>query len=203
MNTKSSLATLRLVTAGLLLLGTGCQTVERYSLTYRLWDNEDLRKWSEPAPNPNLALFETTNRTAVLVQYDALSEKRSTVLRRTFYLYPNQARIASATKPKWVKPSLADGMKPIAVLPAQSAATNRPPALSAYAVVSKEAREFTLYWPRELKETFALPVYAETSGTPTRVLLTPFAVAGDAVLVGVVAGVVGFLMWIESGAPTH
>ena len=29
--------------AGLLLLGTGCQTVEKYSLTYRVWDNDDWR----------------------------------------------------------------------------------------------------------------------------------------------------------------
>jgi hypothetical protein len=56
------------------LLLTGCTTVEKYSLTYRLWDNGDLRKWSEPAPNPNLALFEATNAADVLVQYDALKQ---------------------------------------------------------------------------------------------------------------------------------
>ena len=57
--------------AAFALLLTSCTTVEKYSLTYRVWDNDDWRKWSEPAPNPNLALFQSTNYTDVLVQYDA------------------------------------------------------------------------------------------------------------------------------------
>jgi hypothetical protein len=203
MKVKSSVAMLKLVAAGLLLLGTGCQTVEKYSLTYRVWDNGDWRKFSEPAPNPNLALFEATNRADVLVQYDALSEKRSTVKRRAYYLQQNEARIAAGKKPTWVRPSVADGMKPIAVLPTQGAITNLPPELPAYAVVTKEGRGFTLYRPMVFETTFALPVYAETSGTPTRIMLTPFAVAGDTVMVGAVAAYVGFIVWLQSGAPTH
>ena len=36
---------------------TGCETVEKYSLTYRVWDNGNWCKFNEPMPNPNLALF--------------------------------------------------------------------------------------------------------------------------------------------------
>jgi hypothetical protein len=61
------------------LLLTGCTTVENYSLTYRVWDNDDWRKFSEPAPNQNVALFEATNHACVLVEYDAFSEKHSAV----------------------------------------------------------------------------------------------------------------------------
>jgi hypothetical protein len=189
--------------AGLLLLLTGCETVEKHSLTYRLWDNGDLSKWSEPAPNPNLAIFEATNGTDLLVQYDALSENHSTVKRRAYYLLQNEARIAAGKKPKLVSLAVADGMKPIAVLPTQVAVTNLSPGLAAYAVVTKEGRGFTLYRPPQPAATFDLPVYAETSGTPTRIVLTPFAVAGDTVMVGVVAAVVGFYVWAQSGAPTY
>ena len=63
----------------------------------------------------------------VLVQYDAFSEKHSTVERRAYYLYPNQARVDAGTRPELVKPSVADGMKPIPVLPTQGALTNQPP----------------------------------------------------------------------------
>jgi len=185
------------------LLLTGCETVEKYSLTYRVWDNDDWRKFSEPAPNPNLALFEATNHADVLVQYDAFSEKHSTVKRRAYYVRPNQARVGAGTKPELVKPSVADGMKPIPVLPTQGALTNQPPGLPAYAVVTKEGRGFTLYRPMESEATFDLPVYAETSGTPTCIVLTPFAVAGDTVTVGAAAAVVGFLWWVQSGAPIH
>jgi len=51
--------------------------------------------------------------------------------------------------------------------------------------------------------TFDLPVYVETSGTPIRIVLTPFAVAGDTVMVGVVAAFVGFVLWVQCGAPTN
>ncbi len=139
MRSKFSVAGLLPVAAGLLLLFTGCQTVEKYSLTYRVWDNSDWRKFSEPAPDPKLALFEASNRTDVLVQYDALSEKRSAVKRRTYFLQPNQARIAAGEKPEWAEPSAAEGKKAIAVLPTQSALSNLPPEpLVAYAVTTKE-----------------------------------------------------------------
>jgi hypothetical protein len=180
---------------------TGCTTVEKYSLTYRVWDYDDWRKWSEPAPNPNLALFESTNSTDVLVQYDAFSEKHSKVKRCAYYVHPNQARIDAGTKPELVKPSEADGMKPIPVLLTQGTLTNQPPKLPAYAVVTREGRGFTLYRSMGSESAFDLPVYVETSGTPTRVVLTPFALAGDTVMVGGVAAVVGFLLWAQIGAP--
>jgi len=193
----------QLVAAGLLLFLTGCKTVEKHSLTYRLWDNGDLSKWSEPAPNPNLAIFEATNGADLLVQYDALSEKHSVVKRRAYYLLRNEARIDAGKKPKLVSLAVADGMRPIAVLPAQIVVTNLPPGPAAYAVLTNVERGFTLYRPPQPAATFDLPVYAETSGTPTRIALTPFAVAGDTIMVGVVAAVVGFYIWVQSGAPTN
>jgi len=203
MKVKFSSALLPFAAAGLLLLGTGCETVEKYSLTYRLWDNQDLRKWSEPAPDPNLALFAATNCASVLVQYNALSEKHSTVKRRAYYLHQNAARIAAGKQPELVSLAVADGMETIPVLPTQNDITNLPPKLPAYAVVIKAGRGFTLYRLMESEANFDLPVYAETSGTPTRLVLTPFAVVGDTVMVGAVAAVVGFLLWVQSGAPTH
>jgi hypothetical protein len=194
-------APLRLVLVGLLLLLTGCETVEKYSLTYRLWDNEDLSKFSEPAPNPNLALFETSNPANVLVQYDALGEKHIEVTRRSYYLWPNQARVAEGKKPRWVKPAVTEGMKPIPVMAYQDAPTNLPPERTAYAVTSQEGRAFSLYRPPEPKETYDLPVYPETYGTAIRLAFTPFAIAGDTVMVCGVGAVVGFLLWVQSGAP--
>ena len=75
MKAKSSVVMVPLLASSLLLLATGCQTVENYSLTYRVWDNDSWCKFNEPMPNPNLALFEATNHAYVLVEYDAFSEK--------------------------------------------------------------------------------------------------------------------------------
>lgn len=196
-------AYLRVLAVCLLPLLSGCATVEKYSLTYRLWDNGEMSKFSEPAPNPNLALFEVTNHADVLVEYDALSEKSSAVHRRSYYLRFNQNRIAAGKKPKWVKPTAADEMKSIRVMSPQAAATNAPRERIPYAVITSEGRHFSLFWPGESKETFDFPVYAESTGAATRLALTPFAVAGDTVMVSAVAAVVGFLVWVQSGAPTR
>ena len=189
--------------AGFLVIFTGCETVEKYSLTYRLWDNSDLRKFSEPAPEPNLALFESTNRADVLVQYDALSESHSTVTRSSYFLRPNQRRIAAGKKPRWLAPAVTNGMQSIPVLSAPPATTNLPPERTIYAVTTREGRGFSLNGPDGAEQTFNLPVYVETSGTVTRLALTPFAVVGDTVMVGGVVAVVGFFLWVQSGAGTH
>ena len=183
-----------------LLLATGCATAEKCSLTRRLWENGDLRKFSEPAPNPNLALFDATNHADVLVQYDALSEKHSDVNRRAYFLQHNQALTAAGKKPDFVKPELADGMETIPVFSASAAVTNPPPVGMTFAVLARGGRAFTLYQPPESPKTFDLPVYCETSGAAARVALTPLAVAGDTAMVTAVAGVVAFILWVQGGA---
>ncbi len=200
MSAKATIPRLLLFGLGLgLILSSGCETVQRYSLTYHLWDTEDFRKFSEPAPNPKVALFETANQSDILVQYDALSEKHSKVKRRAYYLSINQARIEAGQKPLFEEQPLTERLNPIRVfetLPPQTL----PEALP-YALVSSQGRAFTLYPARNEAHAYDLPVYPETSGTAWRVALTPFAVAGDTIMVGGVAAVVGFVLWVQSGAP--
>jgi hypothetical protein len=187
--------------AGFALGLTGCETVENYSLTYRLWENSDMEKWSGPAPEPHLALFDATNRADILVRYDAFSEKQSVIRQRAYYLQANQARIARHKKPTFVQPSAIAGMNSIPVLNSAAGITNLPPDDPTYAVTANGDRGFTLYQSNQSLGTFDLPAYAESSGVPARVVLTPFAVVGDTVMVGVVAAVVASYWWLVSGAP--
>ena len=185
----------------LIVLETGCATVEKYSLTYRLWDNEDLTKFSEPAADVNLALFEVSNRADVLVQYNAITESHKAVQRRSYLLRANLARIMAKKKPIPAEPFSPEEMKSIPVLLSAEVATNRPPEQMAYAVAIDQGRGFKLYRPGQPEETYDLPVYAETSGTPTRVALTPFALAGDTAMVCGVLAVLAFIAWAQAGAP--
>lgn len=187
---------------GLAFLLTGCETVQDYSLTCRLWDSGDLRKFSEPAPDPHLALFETTNGTDLLVQYDAISEKHSSVKRRAFLLYSNEDRLAAGKAPEWADVSATNGLRPVQVITLTNREANPPPGSQTYAIQGTEGRTLTLHLP-DGENTVDLPVYLETSGTATRIALTPLAVAGDTVMVGTVVGIVGFYLWVQSGAPTH
>jgi hypothetical protein len=171
---------------GLCLLVSGCETVQDHSLSYKLWDNSDLSKWSEPSSNPRLALFESPDHTRLLVVYDAVSEKHSVVKRQAYYLELNQARISAGKAPRFTDPAASEGMTPIPVFEAATFATNPPTQLTNYAILSESGREFTLHPQAERLGAFQLPAYPESSGTMVRVALTPLAAVGDTAMVGVV-----------------
>jgi hypothetical protein len=101
--------------ACLLFLVSGCETVQKCSLSYRLWDNSDFSKWSEPSPNPRLAIYESPDHTWLLVEYDAYSEKHSVIKRQAYDLQSNQARISAGKAPKLVDLAAARGMTSIPV----------------------------------------------------------------------------------------
>jgi hypothetical protein len=184
---------------GMLLLFNGCESVQEYSLTYKVWSTDDFRRWSEPAPDPSLAIFETPDHAQLLVAYDAYSEKHSAVKRRAYYLQPNQARIDAGKAPKFVPPTASTGMRPLPVFEARALGTNPPPNLTNYAVLAESGRAFTLQPQAKPVAPLPLPVYPEASGTAVRVALTPFAVVGDTVMVGLVASFVALVMACESG----
>jgi hypothetical protein len=182
-----------------MMLFSGCEAVHEYSLTYRVWSADDFNCWSEPEPNPSLALFETPDHEKLLVAYDAYSEKHSKAKRRAYYLQPNLARVEAGKAPQFVAPGLPAGMRPIPVFEAKTLGTNPVPSLTNYAVLDESGRTFTLYPQAESLGALRLPVYPESSGTPVRILLTPFAVVGDTVMVGVVASVAAVVVACASG----
>ncbi len=196
-----TLGNLMVVAAGLVLVVTGCSTVEDYSLTSRLWAYDRIHKYNQPSLDPKLALFEATNGFDVVVEYDALSDQHSSVRRQAYYLQESEALIAAGKKPKLITPVEASGLKPIPVVPAAVGATNVLPQPYSYAVLAREGRGFILYRSPKTEQECDLPVYAEPSGTAARVLVTPFAVAGDVVIVAVGVGIVGGMVWLYCGAP--
>src|SRR6266581_2421406 len=113
---------------GSLLFLTGCETAQDYSLTYRLWNNPELRRFAEPAPDPHLTLFEKRSDHDVLVQYDETYEHNETVRHRAYLLAHNVQRIVQRKKPRFVNPQLASGLTPLAIQEAQPGATRSLPA---------------------------------------------------------------------------
>src|SRR2546427_5891046 len=101
---------------GFLLLSvlvSGCETARDYSVTYKVWNNEEWRHFAGPAPDPHLALFETANGNDILIQYDEMSDTSGRIRRRAYLLYPNLERIRENKRPDFVKPAPANGVKPI------------------------------------------------------------------------------------------
>src|ERR1035438_10845281 len=111
--------------ACLLFLVSGGETGQEYSLSYKVWDNSDFSKWSEPTPNPRRAIYESPDHTKLLVEYDAYSEKHSIIKRQAYDLQSNQARISAGKAPKLVHLAAAAGMTSIPVFEAATVITDR------------------------------------------------------------------------------
>ena len=193
METLSSSFALRpshfLVTVLVLLL-TGCDTCKQFSLTYRLWDTGDFMSFNEPAAEPKLELFAATNGADVLVVYDAVSEKRSSVKRKAYYIWASRP-LNFQEKPRFVSARRSQGMVAVPILAADVAATNAiAPPDPPYAVKGLDSRSFTLYPQGGGSRMVVLPYYQESSGTAMRIVFTPLAVGGDLALIGGVAAFV-------------
>jgi hypothetical protein len=176
--------------AALIPLLTGCQTVQDYSLTYRVWSTAEFENWAGPAREPHLALFSQLSENDVLVQYDETTEKKESVRRRAYFLFRNARRIEQRKKPRFVNPETAITMAGIPLEPGNPGMTNLSSTrLPLAAVYDNHAREFWLFRHGKLEGPSDLPAYKDSNGNFIRVILTPFAAAGDTVVVGLVAGI--------------
>ena len=173
-------------------LGGGCETVEDHSLTYKLWDKGNI-SFCQPAPKPGLALFQVPAQNDILVEYDALSDQSVKVSRLAYFMAASEARIEQGKAPHFIKPGQFQDRQPIS----HEVSTNE------YFMASTDGKSFILYRPNQPPEHHDLPFYQDDHWSVTRVALTPFAVTGDAVLVGVCAGVVALWAMCQSGTTIH
>src|SRR6266571_9151023 len=112
----------------------GCEAVRDYSVTHKVWSNEEWRHFAGPAPSPHLAIFETANGNNILVQYDEMRDTGGRIRRRAYLLYPNLGRIRENKRPDFVKPALANGVKPIQLQDSPLSTADAHPTPGIYAV---------------------------------------------------------------------
>ncbi len=184
--------------AAFLLSMTGCETAKDYSLTYRLWSSGEMRRFYEPASPPRLELFHDLKHSDVLAVYDEAHEIRTTTRRRAYFVNRNRVRVEAGRKPRFVNPERARSLPPIAL--AQPAAPALADSAAIHAVmISTHGQQFTLSGDFGGHD-YRLPVYPDRSGGAGRVLLSPFAVAGDVIMVGIVAGVLAAYAYAGGGS---
>jgi len=166
--------------AALLLSMTGC-------VTSTLWSSGEMRHFYEPASPPRLELFHDPKQGDVLAAYDEAHETRKTIRRRAYFVNRNRTRIEAGLKPRFVNPERAQGLTPIAL--AQPTGQPLGDSAAIQAVVSTNRQQFTLSGDFGGHD-YRLPVYQDQGGVAGRILLSPFAVTADAVLVATVVGAV-------------
>ena len=168
----------------LVILMTGCECVEKYSLTSHVWKFKNFR---EPAFNPKTEVFEDAGHKDFLIVYNEVHEGSEVSKRRAFFLGSNVLRLANREKPLFVNPQLTNNLPSIPV----NAETNRLP----FAIVGKN---LVIHTDIGIIGPYDLPTYESKSGPTTRALLTPFALIGDAAVGAVMVGAwVG--LWIGYG----
>ncbi len=177
-----SLVAKRFLLAGLLALqiafGGGCTAI--------LWDRETFAHFYQPAGSTDPRLFHSNEQKDILVQYDESKGGRSNPRPRNYWLEANMSRVNRDRKPRFVSAKAVDRLTPIPIGRAPPRPTELEPT-ELYASVSAEGDYFILYSGREELGLFKLPVYSGASQKAKQVLLTPFAVAIDATLVGAAA----------------
>jgi hypothetical protein len=161
-------------------------------LTASLWTDGRFDEFREPATAPKLRLHQSAHRD-VLVQYDEVNSDGPARQTRAYWLVANNEPQRNPHRPRFVSPHATPALTPIPIFPtAPTNATDQPFALSATGSTG-----FILYATNAAPVQVDLPVYKTMTGNFKRVLLTPFAVAGD---VSIVAGVLGLWYW-SSAAP--
>lgn len=181
---------------GMALLGlTGCQSVKDYSLTHRLWTSAEMRVFYEPAADPRLEFFYDRTQGDVLTVYDETHETRNGRRRRAYFANRNRIGVEAGRKPRFVNPERSRGLPAIL---AESAPASSSHASTLHVFVATNGQHFTFSGGFG-DHDYQLPVYPDHAGVVSRVLFSPFAIAGDVVMVGVVAGVVVAYSYAQGG----
>lgn len=164
---------------------TGCQSL----LTPRLWNSGDLQTFCEPAPKPNLKISRADAKADFLVEYDEVCEGSETIRRRAFFLEANLAAIQERRRPHFINMP-ANPTTGISI-GAADGKTNS----DWYVSIGTDPAYFSIHSAGKVLGPYQLPVYDTGSGRAKKIALTPFALVGDAVLVGSVLGLVIATMW--------
>jgi hypothetical protein len=156
---------------------SGCTSV--------LWDRSTFARDYHPADPANLHLYYSNERKDILVHYDELNVTDKKVQPRFYWLEPNATRINDHRKPQFVSARASEDLIPILLSESQPDFA-LPDSKTLYAVSKPKEHLFALYLGPEQVDLYWLPDYRGSSQRVKQVLLTPFAVAVDATVIGAV-----------------
>ena len=171
---------------------TGCSDMADYTLTGHLWDETGGANHSEPAPHPNMRMYETANQKDFLVLYDEVHVNDVVIKRRAYLLMANEKRIEAGHSPHFLSAPDTASLQPVTILTNSTAETNVVPAAGLVAVLQPDQRHFSLVSNGSEIGFYYLPAYVNKGDRAWRIAATPFTAAADVVIyAGIVALVAG------------
>lgn len=158
-----------------LVFGCGCTSV--------LWDKETFAHHYRPARLSGPRFFYSEERKDILVQYEESKDGETNSRLRNYWLEANMQRVNTDRRPRFASVTATNRL---ARIPAGEAAPRPTVAgqTQLYAMARPDDEYFRLYSGAEEIGIYKLPVYASVSQKAKQVLLTPFAVAIDATIIG-------------------
>lgn len=163
----------------LMLSQTGC--------TYMLWSDQNYEAFHQPAPNPDLHLYESKKQNDFLVVYREQSERNERVHTRAYWLNKNQIRVTRQSPPIFINKKTARNLPavPIFDLTPVNDSGNR----GLYAL-SGTNQSFTLFSEGREVGLYNLPAYDAERPVAEKIVLTPVAMTADVAIAAAVAGIV-------------
>jgi hypothetical protein len=164
-------------------------------MTSKLWNDGSLVRTHLPAKPPNLVVYRSEHGDDLLIAYDEARDTDDKIVRRAYWLSENRDCIQAKRKPHFVP--VAEGNE-LAVVPLDADGKNdadAPPLLRVS--YSANGRVLTVISNNKLIEECELPVYADSSDLPQKVLFTPVTVTADATIIGGAAAYV-VLNWMAA-----
>lgn len=172
----------------------GCKSTESFSLTQRLWAAPDIQGHYRPAADPRLEVFLHASGREALARYHELREKDASVRSRGLLLRAGAEQRSAAVRPDFASTTPPRTAAQLPLLAARAARVAEP-----HARWSPVPNEFFVNVPGWDSSPRQLPEYEDHKNPAGKILLTPFAVVGDAVIYGVLIGsVVGLFVLARS-----
>lgn len=171
-------------------------------LTEKLWDSDfsnQEHRWASTNSAPRL--YQTSDGKDVVVCYIERRDTDSMTRARAYLLYRNNPAVESGRRPGFVSTSISKNLKQIPVS-SGSGMDSDPSDESLRAILLPDGLHFTLVSKGREIGTYRLPDYTGNSRRGMQIALTPLAVTGDVVIVGVaVVTIAGFIWLINDGWP--
>lgn len=176
MTVKSGIALL--LSLLLLLTQNGC--------TAMLWSDENVAGFRQPAPDPDLHVFQSTQRNDFLVVYREQSESNERIQTRSYWLIKNNIRITRDQPPMFVSQKESRNLPAIPIFntPPLNVETN-----NFYAVYGTNLTIALFSTNREVG-TYTLPAYNKGRSTAEKIALTPLTVTADAAILAGICGLI-------------
>ena len=153
-----------------------------------LWSDEDVAGFRQPAPDPNLRLFQSTKENDLLVVYREQSESSERIHTRAYWLNKNRIRITRAQPPIFTSKHASRNLTAIPVF--NSLPPNAETNTTLCVVYGPSQQSFALFSTNQEVGAYTLPAYDKGRPVAEKIALTPLAMTADAAIVGAVVGLV-------------